>query len=49
MKDVSLVIFMFVAITVCLFGVLWVLGYDIERRDRLILILLVSFMVYRIL
>ena len=52
-KEILLLMSLFVAFTLCLFFVLWVLGYDIERKDRfgiivgeIILIGLISIPVY---
>lgn len=52
-KEILFVMSLFVAFTLCLFFVLWVLEYDIERKDRfgiivgeIILIVLVSILVY---
>lgn len=53
MKAILFVMLLFVAFTLCFFFVLWVLGYDIERKDKfgiiigeIILIGLVSITVY---
>lgn len=52
-KEILFIMSFFVAFTIGLFFVLWVLGYDIERKDRLrivvgeiILIGLISIPVY---
>lgn len=52
-KETLFVMLLFVAFTLCFFFVLWVLGYDIERKDKfgiiigeIILIGLVSITVY---
>lgn len=52
-KETLFIMLLFVAFTLCLFFVLWILGYDIERKDRfgiimgeIILIGLISIPVY---
>lgn len=56
MREILFGMFLIVGLTVCVFFVLWVLGYDIERKDRfgivigeIILIGLISVMVYSVL
>lgn len=52
-KEILFLMSLFVVFTLCLFFVLWVLGYDIERKDifgiivgEIILIGLISIPVY---